>query len=58
MKSGNNDRSTTFGPTSLLPSIYLAPAPSVTVDNDKHKRHIEKQISQDLMNGEKTTLPI
>jgi hypothetical protein len=58
MKLGNNDRSTTSGPTSLLHSIYLAPAPNIAVDNDKHQRHVEKQISPDLMNGEKTTLPI
>jgi hypothetical protein len=32
--------------------------PSIAVDNDKHQRHIEKQILPDLMNGEKTTLPI
>jgi hypothetical protein len=42
----------------LLQSIYLAPAPSIAVDNNKHQRHVEEQISLDLMNDEKTTLPI
>jgi hypothetical protein len=32
--------------------------PSAVVDHDRHQRHIEKQISPDLKNGEKTTLPI
>jgi hypothetical protein len=58
MKSGNNDRSTTSGPTSSLQSTHLAPVPSVAAENDRRQRHVEKQISPDLMNGEKTTLPI
>jgi hypothetical protein len=45
MKSGNNDRSTTSGPTSLLQSTHLAPAPSAAAENDGRQRHIEKQIS-------------
>jgi hypothetical protein len=55
MKSGNNDRSTTSGPTSSLQSTHLAPVPSVAAENDRRQRHV---ISPDLMNGEKTTLPI
>jgi hypothetical protein len=58
MKSGNNDRSTTSGLASVLQSTHLAPASSAAVDNDGHQRHIEKQISPDLKNSEKTTLPI
>jgi hypothetical protein len=58
MKSGNNDRSTTSGPTSSLQSNHLAPDPSVAAENDRRQRYVEKQISLDLMNGEKTTLPI
>jgi hypothetical protein len=58
MKSGNNDRSTTSGPTSSLQSTHLAPTASVTAENNGCQRHIEKQISPDLMNVEKTTLPI
>jgi hypothetical protein len=58
MKSENNDRSTTSGPTSLLQSNLLALAPSAATDNDEHRRHVEKQISPDLTNNEKTKLPI
>jgi hypothetical protein len=58
IKSGKDDRSTTTGPTSLLQSIHLAPAPNAVVNNDKHQRHVEKQISPDLKNGEKTKLSI
>jgi hypothetical protein len=58
MKSGNNDRSTTSGLASVLQSTHLAPATSSVMDNDGYQRHVEKQISPDLKNGEKTTLPI
>jgi hypothetical protein len=34
------------------------PGPSAVVDHDGHQRHVEKQISLDLKNVEKTTLPI
>jgi hypothetical protein len=55
-KPRKNDKSTTSGPASLLQSIHLAPAPNAIVDNDKRRRHVEKQISPDLKNGEKTKL--
>jgi hypothetical protein len=42
----------------VLQSTHLAPAPSAAVDNDGHQRHVEKQISPDLKNDEKTTLSI
>jgi hypothetical protein len=42
----------------MLQSTHLAPAPSAVVDNDGHQRHVEKQISPDLKNDEKTTLSI
>jgi hypothetical protein len=42
----------------VLQSIHLTPAPNAVVYNDEHQRHVEKQISPDLKNGEKTTLPI
>jgi hypothetical protein len=58
MKLENNDRSITSGPTSLLQSNLLALAPSATADNDERRGHIEKQISPDLTNDEKTKLPI
>jgi hypothetical protein len=57
MKSRNNDKSTTSGPASLLESIHLAPVPSAVMENDKHQRHVEKQISPDLKSGEKTKPP-
>jgi hypothetical protein len=57
LKSRNNDKFTTPGPTSLLQSIHLTLAPSTVVDNEKRHRHIEKQISPDLKNGEKIKLP-
>jgi hypothetical protein len=44
-KSGNIDRSTTYGPTSSLSIIHLAPVPNTVVDNDEHRRHAEKPIS-------------
>jgi hypothetical protein len=53
-KLGKNDRSTTSGPTSSLQCIRLAPAPSVAVENDNRQRHVEKQISLDRKNSEKT----
>jgi hypothetical protein len=56
MKLMNNDKSTTSGPASLLQSIHLVPAPRPVVDNDKHRRHVKKQISPDLKSGEKTKL--
>jgi hypothetical protein len=34
------------------------PGPSAVVDNDKRQRHVEKQTSPDLKNGEKTKLSI
>jgi hypothetical protein len=57
-KSGKNDRSTTSGPTSSLQCIRLIPASSVAVENDNRQRHVEKQISLDLKNIEKTKLSI
>jgi hypothetical protein len=57
-KLGKDDRSTTSGPTSSLQSIHLGPAPSAIVDIYKRQRHVEKQISLDLKNNEKTKLSI
>jgi hypothetical protein len=57
-KSGKNDRSTTSGPTSSLQCIRLAPTLSVVVENDNSHRYVEKQISLDLKNSEKTKLSI
>ena len=57
-KSEKNDRSTTSGPISSLQRNHLAPAASVIADNDERQRHIEKQISPDLKNSEKTKMPI
>jgi hypothetical protein len=42
----------------LSPEHPPPPSPSVVVDNDKYQRHIEKPISPDLKNGEKTELLI
>jgi hypothetical protein len=58
MKLGNNVRFNTSGPTSSLQSTHLASAPSATVENDRRQRHVEKHISPDLINGEKTMLLI
>jgi hypothetical protein len=58
MNSEDNNISITFGPTSSLQSTHLAPTHNAAMDNDGHQRHVEKQISLDLMNGEKITLPI
>jgi hypothetical protein len=57
-KSGENDRSTTSGPTSSLQCTRLAPVPSVAIENDNRQRHIEIQISLDLKNNKKTKLSI
>jgi hypothetical protein len=51
-KSEKNDISTTSGPTSSLQRNHLAPAAS------EGRRYVEKHISPDLKNGEKTRLPI
>jgi hypothetical protein len=58
MKSGKNNSSTSSRPTLLFQCIHLAPAPSTVVDNDERQRHVEKLISLDLKNGEKTKLLI
>jgi hypothetical protein len=42
----------------VLQNTHLAPAPSAVVDNNGHQRQVEKQISPDLKNSKKTTLPI
>jgi hypothetical protein len=57
-KSRKDGIPTTSGPTSSLQSIHLASAPSAVADNDKHWRHVEKQISPDQKNGEKTKMSI
>jgi hypothetical protein len=50
--------SSSFGPTSSLQSIHLAPAPGAAVENDERQRHAEKLISPDLKIDEKTKPPI
>jgi hypothetical protein len=42
----------------VLQSTHLALDPSAAMDNDRHQRHIEKQILPDLKNNEKTMLSI
>jgi hypothetical protein len=57
-KLGKYGRSTTSGPTSSLESIHLAPSPCAVVDIDKFQQHVDKHISPNLKNGEKTRLSI
>jgi hypothetical protein len=53
-KSGNNDRSTTSGPTSSPWSIHLAPATGAAEDKNEGQRHAEKLILPEVKNIEKT----
>jgi hypothetical protein len=57
-KSEKNNESTTSGPTSSLQKNHLTPAANAIADKHERQRHIEKMISLDMKNSEKTTLPI
>jgi hypothetical protein len=57
-KSGNNDKSTTSGQTTLPLSIHLALTPIFAVDSDGCQRNDEKHISPDVMKSKETKSPI